>query len=255
MPFVRARIFKMSSHFYTRDGKCITGLREARKTSPLPLVSPTTVLGMLTSFSLIRYFKRQMFEAVATTPRDPAWTDDEYFDACERYAEEHGDAARKHGSEFHDLIQSYNLARIHQKPIPHPEPKFEQGYRAYVDWYEANVEKSLLVEDVVIGSGYAGRVDHYCLLKDGRRAVVDAKTQALKGRKKFNHYVTWLLQMGGYSLTDKTKADTMISLCFSSDEPFVFEAYEWPNHPVDANAMFIGLLDIWKIDNNYFPEP
>lgn len=249
-------------HFYTKDGICVRGLREARKVSACP--SPTTVLSMLSSEGLKIYFRRQMFDAAMTTPRNEKLTDDEFYAECCKWADEHGQIARDKGGEFHDLIQSYNLARKHQKPIPEALSQWEGQYRNYIKWYEENVAESILVEEVVFGGGYAGRVDHICRLKNDRIFCVDVKTQALKGKKKFAHYTSWALQLGAYMKAYwkhraipefepmAMQSSGLISLCFSSDEPNGFEAYEWPKSPNYYYDLFAGLLAIWREDNNYF---
>lgn len=248
----------MSSRFYTRQGEYVEGLRAARKLSPLPLPSVSTVLSLIVSQGLIEYFKRQMHQAAFTTPRTPAMTDDDHYQACCRFADEHGQQARDAGTELHDLIQSYNLARKHQKPIPQPPERWAGQYRSYVGWYEENVEKSLAVEEVLIGDGYAGRVDHICLLKDGTLAAIDVKTQNLVSKKKFAHYLSWSLQLGAYLQAYSYKPNprisrTIISLVFDPNGS-AFETYTWPESPKYYAGLFMGLAEIWRAENNYRPE-
>lgn len=232
------------------------GLRAARKLSPLPLPSVSTVLSLIVSQGLIEYFKRQMFLATTTTPRPEFTNDDEYYRECCRWADEHGQQARDRGTELHDLIQAYNLARKHQKPVPSPPERWAGQYRSYVGWYEENVEKSLAVEEVLIGDGYAGRVDHICLLRDGRIAAVDTKTQNLVNKKKFSHYLSWAMQLGAYQKAydyDPRPRRALISLVFDPNGSD-FEAYEWPESPKYYAGLFMGLAEIWRAENNYRPE-
>ena len=107
----------MSTHFYHPEtGELIEGnLRDARKVGGLP--SPTTVLGILSSHALKYYFRRQMWEATITTPRPAGMSDDDYWNECQKWADEHGRTARDKGTDFHDLAQQFHLASLRQHPF------------------------------------------------------------------------------------------------------------------------------------------
>lgn len=248
-------------HFYTAEGICIDGLRAARKMTPLPLPSPTTVLSMIKGEGLIQYFKRCMWEAAVTTPRQPHWDDDAHYEACVRWAEEHGQAARDKGGEFHDMVQRFHGG------LPVPMGEQNPMMAAYADWYDRYVEKTIGNELVVIGEGYAGRLDHLCLLKDGRIAITDTKSQDITKRRTFNHYPEWALQLGAYAGAvnrfpglegplnrhSDDNVDVLVSICISSKPPFVVEAFYWPK-PIDYYAnLFMGMLALWKEVHDYWP--
>ncbi len=242
------------SHFYLPDGSCITGLREARKHSPLPFPSPTTVLSLLRSEGLLYYFRKQMWEATLTTKRQPHWTDDQDFEQCKKYADEHGKAARDKGTDLHDQIRD-----VHRRVIGPatsrslPEPLRTQ-VGLYVDWYGKYVAKPIATEQVVIGNGYAGRLDHLCLLRDGRVAVTDIKSQDNSGRGHFNYYPEWSLQLGAYAAAVgqlSTEVDVIISVVISSKEPVVLESYTWPEKPDYYAELFLKLLALWRHWNQY----
>lgn len=196
-----------------------------------------------------------MFEATATTPRLPGQSDDDYFDACCKFADEHGQAARDKGSDFHDIIQRFNG----QKNVDHLLADADKigmrlQFELYIKWYLNNVKQSLLVEAPVMGKGYAGRVDHIALLMDGRRACIDAKTQdTTKKKGKFVYYSTWGVQLGAYAGAANPVPDVLISLAFSSKDPAQAEAYEWPRSPLYYHEIFLGLLKFWREDNEYWP--
>jgi hypothetical protein len=247
----------MGSHFYDpKTGELIEGgLREARKRSALP--SPTTVLGILGSFGLKEYFRRQMFEATATTARQPNWTDDEYYAAVTKYADEHGQAARDKGGDFHDLVQ-----RFHYEPDRAPAFGYDAGaigmrpqFEAYVDWYSKSVRRSIMVEQTVIGQGYAGRVDHVAEMMDGKVLCLDVKTQdTTKKKGKFTYYDQWPIQLAAYAGACKIPIHGLMSVAVSSNLPAVVETKLW-ERPVDYyHDIFMGLLKFWKHSNSYFPE-
>lgn len=244
------------SHFYKPDGTFVDGLRAARKISPLPLPSPSTVLGMLGSFGLTQYFRRQMFEASLSTPRNPDWTDEQFYSECEKWSDQHGQIAMDKGSEFHSLFEQHNLARKFGKPLPTPPDQWKTQFESLVKWFDENISEIIAVESVMVGDGYAGRADLVCRLKGGRIATVDAKSQGLKKAKRFNHYLKWALQLSAYSfpVNKAWKSDTLISLCVGSDCE-LFEAYEWPEKSEYYHKLFLSVVELWRLDNDYFPLP
>ena len=253
----------MGSHYYTKDGELIDGdLRLCRKLNGLP--SPTTVLNILGSPGLKYYFRRQMFESAVTTPRLPNEGDDDYFDRCCRWADEHGQAARDKGGDFHTLCQKFHELRMRglfgvRILDMYPDAArigLEPQFKAYVEWYLNNVSRSLMVEQTVIGQGYAGRVDHVAEMMDGRIACLDVKTQdTTKKKGKFTFYSTWGVQLGAYGGAIKLPniPDVLISVAVSSNLPAVVEAYEWPKPPAYYHDIFLGLLKYWCEDNDYYP--
>jgi len=254
-------------HFYhPKTGELIDGnLRDARRVNGLP--SPTTVLGILSSPGLLHYFKRQIFEATATTTRDPNWTDDEYYAAVTKYADEHGQSARDKGGDFHSMVQNFHELSLEfgaqSKVITNltrdPNLPMADQFNAYCDWYRTNVRRSLMVEQAVVGQGYAGRVDHVAEMMDGRIACLDAKTQdTTKKKGKFVFYDQWPVQLGAYAGAIKPLPDCLISVAVSSNLPAVVEAKIWEGRgwegPVEYyHKLFLGLLEYWKHSNDYHP--
>jgi len=240
-------------HFYhPKTGELIDGnLRDARRVNGLP--SPTTVLGILSSPGLLHYFKRQIFEATATTTRDPNWTDDEYYAAVTKYADEHGQAARDKGGDFHSLVQRFHMKPVLGQHCHSGDPLFPQ-FSAYVDWYLTNGRRSLMVEQAVIGQGYAGRVDHVAEMMDGKVLCLDCKTQdTTKKKGKFTYYDQWPIQLGAYAGACKIPIDGLMSVAVSSNLPAVVETKLW-ERPVDYyHDIFLGLLKFWKHSNEYYP--
>lgn len=249
-------------HFYhPTTGELIDGnLRDARKVNGLP--SPTTVLGILSSPGLNWYFKRSMWEAACTTPRHIGMSDEAHWEACQKFADEHGQAARDKGGDFHSLVQ-----RFHERCMKGGESSafvscgnaagdLAPQFIAYADWYYANVRRSLMVEQAVIGQGYAGRVDHVAEMMDGRIACLDVKTQdTTKKKGKFTYYSNWGIQLGAYAgAIASVDIDVLISVAVSSNLPAVVEAYEWPKPPAYYHDIFLGLLKYWCEDNDYHPE-
>lgn len=215
------------------------------------------MLSILKGEALIRYFRRQMWEAATTTPRLPDQSDEDHFESCLRWADQHGKTAREKGGDFHDMIQQFHLSCIAERPVPAIPSIYIDQFDVYSRWYETYVDKTLTVEATVIGQGYAGRLDHCALLKDGRVAVLDVKTQDISKRNRFNYYSEWGLQLGAYAgaLEPVQHVDCLISIVVSSSFPVVLEAHYWPNPPAYYHGLFLGLLRVWNEMHNYWPEP
>ncbi len=249
----------MSSHYYNKDtGELIDGgLRAARPIQGLP--SPTTVLQMLKSEGLLRYFKRQAWEAAVTTPRAPGMSDEDHFEACLRWADEHSKIARERGGEFHTLCQRFHLSAMGD--TTYGAADFKVGpmaaqFDAYIRWYETYVQKTVACEQFVLGQGYAGRLDHLALLNDGRLAVLDVKTQSLGKRRSFNFYSGWSIQLGAYHGALPSPADVLVSVVVSADvTPVIVEAKYWPKPPSYYHQLFLGLLAVWSEEQQYWPTP
>lgn len=246
----------MGTHFYSPDGTFIDGLRLARKT-PGALVSPSTVLGVFTSYGLQIYLQDMMWQATATTPRHEGESDEAWKDRCHHAADEHSKAARDKGTAFHDWAKDYHHFR-RSRPMADDAlylAAMPEQCKAYDSWFRANVMTVLAVERFVVGDAYAGTLDLAVRLGDGRVAIVDTKTQGLKGKANFNKYARYAIQLGSYaSAFEKTTAqqvDCLISVIVSSDEPVKLEAYEWPKRPTWYGDLFQCALRLWKEDNNW----
>ena len=82
-----------------------TTLRDARKLGLVPSV--TTILRCAEKPGLRRYFDRMMWEAACTTPRLPDQSDEDHFNACLDWADEHSRLAREKGTEIHGAIEKW----------------------------------------------------------------------------------------------------------------------------------------------------
>ena len=252
------------SHFYDRTtGELIDGnLRDARKVNALP--SPTTVLGILGSPGLKWYFRRQIWEATCTTPRPPGMADEDYWELCQKWADEHAKNARESGGDFHSLVQKFHercmkgdgddfAAEMLSSIKEHSHDNILPQFQAYTIWYFANVRRSLMAEQAVIGQGYAGRVDHVAEMMDGRIACLDCKTQDITKKKKFTYYSNFAIQLAAYAGAIQPMPNCLISVMVSSNLPAVVESKTW-ERPVDYYLkIFMGLLSYWSFDNDYHP--
>lgn len=171
-----------SSHYYTMAGEPMhfiekkdgTGLRpttlaDARKLNLLPSV--TTVLKTLARPALIDWIVRENVLAAVTTPRlDGETLDDFVKRIMERDAKSESEAAKDRGTELHaalELLFQGREAEVTPETLPWVLPAF-QAISAR--------GKTVAVEQVVVGDGYAGRLDLRQEAPDGTQWLWDWKT-------------------------------------------------------------------------------
>ena len=197
-----------------------------------------------------------MWEAAVTTPRLPNESDDDYFDRCCHHADEHGQVARDRGGDFHSLVQRFHESQLHGRSFQQPvtDPLWPQ-FDAYADWYFKNVRRSLMVEQAVIGDGYAGRVDHVAEMMDGKVLCLDIKSQdTTKKNGKFTYYDQFPVQLGAYAGACKIHIDGLMSVMVSTNLPARVEAKIWERPVSYYHNLFLGLLAYWSHSNNYYPD-
>jgi hypothetical protein len=215
---------------------------------------------MLTSPALQNYWREQLLDAAQVNPYDPTNTSPDaatqWREAITAAADAHSNNARKIGTNFHEWAAAFHLMWPGGRPDPLADMK--EQCLAYGDWFDDFVTSVLMQEQVVFGKGYAGQLDALIELKDGRIAIIDPKTQGMSGRNKFNHYLTWALQLGAYALaveqTLNIKVHVLISPCVSSTQPGLFDPYEWPEPVSLYGRLFLNIAELWEYENNYFPS-
>jgi hypothetical protein len=168
---------EQSTHWYTTDGEPRYGatLREARKENLLPSV--TTVLSIVAQPGLDAWKQEQAIMAALTLPR----LDNEPLDAFARRvvddSKRQASEAADVGSAIHAAIEEY----IKDGTII-PVGGYGNVLSQAREWIDAELDLAddCGVEVSGVGDGYAGRIDFVGHDKQGRRIIVDFKTQNVK---------------------------------------------------------------------------
>jgi len=117
-------------------------------------------------------------------------------------------------------------------------------------WVQENVEHVIGTEFVVVGAGYAGRVDLMAKIKGYEKPVIiDFKTRgAYNG--KLSTRDSDLIQLCGYRLA--IGPDTRIaSILICRDEPMEPEFHVWEPEEVETGTqIFKHARAIWYLSNN-----
>lgn len=187
-----------SSHWYTPEGEPAYNatLRDARRAELYPSV--TQVLGILAKPAVESWAVNLMSEVCyrAQPVHDDcdmnAETLDEYRERIEPIYKARRSEAAERGSAIHDYAESYLL-----NGKAEPVPGYERQCAMLADWIDANIA-SAVAEQSFAHDGYGGRIDAFGFLKDGRRFLLDFKTQDLKGKPKPNYYDEWRWQLSAY---------------------------------------------------------
>jgi len=178
-----------SPRWYDRDGtaRWEGDVRHARKSGALPSV--TSICDMWPKGWLEPYVKRQMWEAAITTPRTPQMTDEQHWEACLKWSDEHRDRAADRGTRIHRCIHGT------QKPEPDIAPFFD----AWAKWNEHEGGAVIWQEKTLVnfGNGYAGQADRLVETMDGDY-LDDFKTSGVKDKSKPPFYDNYAIQLAAY---------------------------------------------------------
>lgn len=178
-----------SPRWYNRDGSARWegDVRHARKESALPSV--TSICDMWPKPWLEYYVKRQMWEAAITTPRAPGTTDDQHFDACVNWSEEHRDRAADRGTRIHRCIHG----------TQEPEADIAPFFDAFEKWNANEGGAMIWQEKTLVNSvwGYAGQADRLVEKLDGNY-LDDFKTSGVKDKSKPPFYDNYPIQLAAY---------------------------------------------------------
>lgn len=231
-------------HFVDRakgDGQRPATLADARKQGWVP--SPTSILKVLFKKALVDWMIDQAVNAVLTAPRREGETVDQFKErvlVTERDAEREAEKARDLGTEIHEAL---DLAIRGEGFVPDLTKYIEPALTMLL-----KIGRPTKTEFVVVGNGYAGRVD--CVLDD--RIVVDFKTaKKLPDPDKGGAWWEHKLQLAAYAKAGGY-AETGI-LYISTTEP---GKNVWCPHKdwTSSWLAFHALLQYWQIANNYHTE-
>jgi hypothetical protein len=251
-----------SSHWYHRDGRAChevtaktTGLprpttvADARKLNLVPSV--TNILNMKAKPALITWLQDNSIRAALETPRNVNEPEDAWHSRIAEEADRIGKEAAEWGTLLHEQIEQFNTdgAFLGTGEIL----RYVEGYSV---WHKENVAEVIYAERSVIGSlGYAGRLDLYAMMKNGRRAVIDFKSQKLLTKKGPGFYKEWHMQLAAYAaalLEDGDEPPELISVVIPSDAPGPVFEKRWGGY-AEALRAFEACFELWCYEKGYRP--
>ena len=254
-----------SSHWYHRDGTACheiiakssglprpTTVKDARVLNLVPSV--TSVIGIKAKPGLDIWKQDNAIMAALSTPRNPSEEEKDWHSRIAEESNRIGREAAEWGTLIHEQCEQFcrDGAFLGTGEI--------LDYVAgYADWHRENVIDSIHVEKSVVGElGYAGRLDLYAMVNFGgvpRRAVIDYKSQKLKGKPKGAFYKEWEIQLAAYGDCLREEGEEMpvlISVIIPSDAPGPVQTKVWEN-PENALKAFHACHALWCYEKGYEP--
>lgn len=246
------------SHWYHKDGRSChtvigkstglprpTNVKDARQLGLVPSV--TNILGMKAKPALITWMQDNAIMAALNTPRKDGEPESQWHSRIAEESERIGREAAEWGTAIHSEIESFATTGAFSGT-----GEILQYVEGYEKWHRENVLEVIEAERSVVGElGYAGRLDLHAVLKDIGPAVVDFKSQKLKGKPKANFYIEWAMQLAAYE--DCVPGDhALVSVIIPSDVPGPVQVKVWENE-VDAMRAFRACFELWCFEKEYRP--
>jgi len=245
-----------AAHFYTKTGEPMhfiersdgqgtrpATLRDAKKLRLLP--SPTSILKVLRAPQLEAWLIEQACLAVLTAPRKEGEALDAFVERVlhtERQQDEQAQKARDLGTKIHDALEGVLSGRAE---CPVDVASFVAPAVACVSVFG----RVRATESVVIGNGYAGRLD--CIFEGNATTVLDFKTT---GSLKLPTTAYWehQCQTASYAKAISDSSVQTAVLYISTKTPGELSLCVQENWS-KAWAAFDHLLKYWQIANDYSP--
>jgi CRISPR/Cas system-associated exonuclease Cas4 (RecB family) len=225
-----------------------TTLRDAKKLGLLPSV--TTLLRILDKPGLNSWLREQAALAVLTSPR----LADEEIDAfvkrvlqIDREQDEEAANARDLGSQIHSAIEKVLSGEADLDFVE------LAGYIAPAVAAVRDFGRVPATEKILVGEGYAGRVDAI-VENDQFVTVVDFKTTKTLPKQSYNEHK---LQLAAYAMALGNTGDKIIQTCniyISTTNPGEIAVFKHSDDWSDTYQKgFKPLMSVWSWLNNYFP--
>lgn len=246
-----------SCHWYDKQGNPVyevprangegmrpTTLADARKLSLLPSV--TTILSILRKPQLESWLIEQSVLAALTTPRNDGEPLDAFVERVlhtERVQDQESEIAKKRGTEIHEACESaVKSGYCADKEIaPWIEPALTEL------WHQGMVP--VATEEIVIGTGYAGKSDLIATFNTPVEWVIDFKTTKKLPPKE--SYWEHRMQTAAY-VRCRLMAQRHANVYISTVEQGAFVIHDNGDY-LQPYAAFENLLRYWQVANNYHP--
>jgi len=249
-----------SGHWYLPDGqpRHDATLREARKEILYPSVTSIDKDAFVNQF-LDNWKRDQILLAAGDNPRQPHENVEQYSQRIYDLSMEKSRTALEFGKAIHDCVERF--------PNTPSDPALTPWYLKFEAWYGSSISSTVAVEETLLDHdlGVAGRTDLLGkLLSDGKRCVVDYKTQDVKisksGKKTPAYYDSWKRQLAFYAVADAKECGTFpdipvcISLIIDSNEGGEVYPKTWETKDIlQAYRQFIHGAWLWFDGRGYWP--
>lgn len=264
MPLIQRR--ERDAHWYHRDGRSChtvtgkstglprpTNVTDARKLDLVPSV--TNILGMKAKPALDVWKLDKAILSALKLERMGGETDEMFASRIADDAEQESRKAAEWGTMLHEQIEAYNVHGTFSGT-----GEILDYVAGYETWYRDNVAEVISAEQSCVNRrGFAGRLDLYAMIYHGgrvRRAVVDAKSQRLKGKRDGAFYREWAMQLAAYAdcITEPDEEPPLlISLLIPSDKPGPVQVKIWDNHYAALRA-FYACFELWQFEKDHWIE-
>jgi hypothetical protein len=248
---------RSSRHWYVRgpNGEIQEahhlGIKEARQQKAY--ISPTTVLQEVraTPYNLDKWKRQQLVAACMDAPAAPQEDPAAYYERVNELSFRRSDTATDFGKRLHAIAEHY--------PDRQLDDTLNPWYDRFAEWHTMYVQEDLGLEERVMDTylGVAGTLDRRVILKDGRLAIIDVKTQGIKDRVYIGE--TWDKQ-GSVYVNAVRRRDSLpmnpvfINVIVDSTAPNKFLMKEWlPDEINEAYREFIVELWLWSRSTRHWP--
>lgn len=252
------------SHWYTKAGKAFyeiekkdgtgmrpTTLRDARKVGALPSV--TNILSCLARPGLEAWKCEQAILSALTLPRHPGETLDAFAHRIVEDKDEQVAKASDLGTRIHAAAEAYATERY----VP-TDPAVVPIFEPFKKWFDENVDGVHAIEKIVVGKGYAGKIDMVGNIRNFGMCMIDFKSQTIGKSGKPNFYETWALQLEAYREAynygfPMVYAQKSLSVVIGTNQKGVW-VHEWPqSEQVATWNAFLAAFQCWTWLKGYDP--
>lgn len=224
-----------------------TTVGDARKLGLLPSV--TNILGVIDRPELDSWKETQAILAALTLPRNPLEGDDDFAERAAKDAREQVSKAAERGTRVHAAIEEllcFGSVKPHEDVASIFDP--------FVAWSQVNILDVHFAEQTVVGTGYAGKLDLKCELRNVGPAIIDFKTRR-PHNGKFATYPHDGLQLSAYQYTEPNPSAARVSVFINACEAAEPHVHLWERNDDESSFhAFLSAFSLWKFLKNYNPQ-
>jgi len=251
-------------HWYTKDRESMyeiagkdgtmrdTTLRDARKLNLFPSV--TTIIGQLDKPGLNAWLQGEVCKATLANPIEKGELLKDWILRIKKISKEVGESKAKIGTDIHDAIES--IWRNDSASIISSSGEYTEIAARTVEAIinHCNTDE-FEPEQVVIGSGYGGKVDLH-----NEDFVIDYKTKditdeewdkIIAGKPKKMAYASECMQLSAYRAALPPGATRLLNVFVDRTVAGRVYIYE---HTENMYSQFQCLVGYWQMDKKYIPE-